>query len=297
MQKVEKKDTNKIYQGNIKITSENVADWEKKLKGIEQITGYLSIYSNASLPALKSVGGYLSIYSNASLKADALKSVGGDLSINSNASLPALKSVGGYLYVNSNASLPALKSVGGDLSINSNASLPALKSVGGDLSINSKINEKLEKQLWENNTKNKWRLSDMCSDWLLSQTGKIDYYINRVQFDKKLFDAVRHGELSAQQVFAISNMEHRRIAYEKMDKAKMAELPGLQVLDESKDKYGLNQRIISFTLEGFNKPFLFYHCICPSTGREYYLETKQKTCAVAKAMSFGLPQIEFTEEW
>ena len=140
-------------------------------------------------------------------------------------------------------------------------------------------------------------MSDVCSDWLLSQTGKIDYYINRVQFDKQLFDAIRHGQLSAQQVFAITNMEQRRVAYEKMDKIKMADLPGLQVLDESKDKHGNAQRIISFIVEGFNQPFLFYHCICPSTGREYYLETKQKGCEAAKSMSFGIKEIEFTEEW
>jgi hypothetical protein len=92
-------------------------------------------------------------------------------------------------------------------------------------------------------------------------------------------------------------MEQRRVAYEKMDKVKMAELPDLKVLDESLDKYGLNQRIISFNIDGFNKPFLFYHCICPSTAREYYLETKQNNCAAAKSKSFGLENIEFTEEW
>ena len=251
-----------IYDGNVKITESNANEWEGKLKGIQHITGDLSINSNASLKAdaLKSVGGGLYIYSNASLNADALKSVGGGLYIYSNASLNALKSVGGGLYIYSNASLNA----------------DALKSVGGGLSIYSKIDEKLERQLWENN-----------------QT----YYINNIQFDKKLFTAIRLGQLSAQQVFAITNTEQRRVAYEKMDKGKMAELPNLKVLDEAKDKYGFPQRVISFTVEGFNKPFLYYRCVCPSTEREYYLETKQLTCAAAKSKSFGFDEIEFTEEW
>jgi hypothetical protein len=169
--------------------------------------------------------------------------------------------------------------------------------VGGYLYISSKIGEKLERQLWKNNSKKQWYLCDLCSEWLLSQDGKIRYYINRVEFNKSLFDSIRHGELSAQQVFAITNMEQRRIAYEKMDKTKMAELPNLTVLEESKDKYGLNQRVIRFTIDGFKQPFLFYQCICPSTGRSYFLETKQNTCVAAKAMSFGLKEIEFSEEW
>jgi hypothetical protein len=141
-------------------------------------------------------------------------------------------------------------------------------------------------------------MDDECSEQLLAiNNEKIRYFINRVAFDKQLFNSIRLGELSAQQVFAITNMEQRRVAYEKMDKIKMADLPGLIVLAESKDKYGNAQRIISFNVEGFNQPFLFYHCICPSTGREYYLETKQKTCDAAKAMSFGIKDIEFTEEW
>jgi hypothetical protein len=188
--------------------------------------------------------------------------------------------------------------VGGDLSINFNASLPALKTVGGDLSINSKINERLEQQLFKNNTKNTWKVCDLCSDWLLSQDKNFIYFINGTQFGKKLFNAIRLGQLSAQQVFEIKNTEQRRVAYEKMNKAKMTELTNFKVLDESKDKYGFTQRTISFDVPNFDKPFLYYHCTCPSTGREYYLETKQKTCMDAKAASFGLPgTVEFTEEW
>ena len=253
-----------IYKGDAKITKENAIEWEEKLKGIQHISGYLSIYSNASLNALKSVGGDLSINSNASLNADSLKSVGGDLSIYSNASLNALKSVGGYL------------------------------------SINSKIDEKLEKQLWKHNPKNKWYLSDVCSDWLLGREGNIQYSINNVQFDKTLFDAVRKGTLSAQEVFAITNMEQRRVAYEKMDKIKMRELPNLIVLDKiDDDGHGHPMQLISFTLAGFKQPFKFLNCTDSSTGREYFLECfSSKTCKEAKAKSFGLDLcVTFTEEW
>jgi hypothetical protein len=80
----------------------------------------LSIYSQASLPALETVGGYLYIYSQASL--------------------PALETVGGYLYINSQASLPALETVGGHLYINSQASLKADALIKGKkVDIKSKV--------------------------------------------------------------------------------------------------------------------------------------------------------------
>jgi hypothetical protein len=56
-------------------------------------------------------------------------------------------------------------------------------------------------------------------------------------------------------------------------------------------------RIVSFVIAGFDKPFLYLHCVCPSTKREYFLETKQETCELAKAKSFGMESVEFSEEW
>jgi hypothetical protein len=208
-----------------------------------------------------------------------------------------LKSVGGYLSINSNASLPALKSVGGSLNINSNASLPALKSVGGSLNIYSGIGEKLEKQLWKHNPKNKWTVSDACSGWLLSRDGKFTYQIANVGFSKSLFDAVRRDSLTAQEVFVIENIEQRRIAYERMDKIKMRDLPDLKILDDIIDAYGNPMRIVSFNLAGFKEPFKYLNCICPSSGREYYIETKQNKCEAAKAQSFGLRDVQFEKEW
>ena len=250
----------KTYKGNVKITQENVADWEKKLAGVRHITGYLSINAQASLPALKSVGG--------------------DLSINAQASLPALKSVGGYLY------------------INAQASLPALKSVGGYLSINAHIDDKLERRLWQHNQKNKWLMTDACSDWLLSRKGKITYRINNMEFPRKMFNDIRFGSLTAEQVFALENMEQRRVAYERLDKIKMRDLTNLTVLlDEIVDSYGHPMRLVSFNVTGFAEAFRYLNCFCPSTGREYYLETRQTTCAAAKSASFGKTKLVFDAEW
>ena len=135
----------KVYEGNVEITKDNQEKWMERLKGVEKITGYVSINSNCELKALKSVGGSVSINSNCELKAERLESVGGSVSINSNCELKALKSVGGSVSINSNAELKALKSVGGSVFINSNCELKALKSVGGSVFINSNCELKAER--------------------------------------------------------------------------------------------------------------------------------------------------------
>ena len=265
----------KIYKGNLDIRNEEDV---KKLEGYDGISGYLSINSQAKLDALKSVGGYLSIYSQAKLDA------------------PTLKSVGGYLSIYSQAKLDALKSVGGDLSIYSQAKLDALKSVGGNLYINSEISQKLEKQLWENNSKKKWYVTDVSSEWLLSQKGDINYKINNVEFYKDLFDKVRKDQLTASEVFQLSNTEQRRVAYERMDKIKMKDLVS-KVLDKRKDNYENPERLCEFDIEGLKTTIKFFNCICTSTGREYFIETDENTCKLAKAKSFGQEQLDFEEEW
>ena len=196
--------------------------------------------------------------------------------------------------------LRGIQHISGYLYIDSNVTLPALKSVGGELSIYSNVTEKLEKQLWKHNPKNKWRLTDLSSDWLLSREGNITYYINSVEFKKPLFDSVRRGTLSPQEVFTITNMEQRRVAYEKMDKIKMRALPDLTVLDKvDDDGHGYSMQLISFTVNKFDESFKFLNCFDPSTGREYFLECfNAKTCAEAKANSFGLDaSIKFAAEW
>jgi len=84
-----------------------------------------------------------------------------------------------------------------------------------------------------------------------------------------------------------------------MDKAKMLDLDGLKILDEvADDGHGYPMRIVQFKIDGVDEPFRYLNCFCPSGGREYYLETRQKDCWVAKAESFGLPKdVEWEAEY
>jgi len=128
--------------------------------------------------------------------------------------------------------------------------------------------------------------------------GEKIYEIHGVIFDKKLWKKVIQNKLSAQEVFAIKNTEQRRLAYGLMDKTKMKELKDYQVLDErKKDEQGNIDKVISFTIKGFDEPFIYYNCICPSTGREYFIQIKEKTCVKAKEQSFGLEKVEWVIEW
>ena len=63
------------YEGNLIITAANAQNY----KDLAEVTGHLSINSDAKLEALKSVGG--SLYINSDAKLEALKSVGGSLYI------------------------------------------------------------------------------------------------------------------------------------------------------------------------------------------------------------------------
>ena len=124
------------------------------------------------------------------------------------------------------------------------------------------------------------------------------HYINGVLFEKKLWQKVFKGKLKPQEVFAIENTEQRRITYELMDKKKMLKLNDYKVLDEVKDDgKGSSMKIISFTVSGFDKPFVYYNCFCPTTSREYFLQTDKEKCAEAKDASFGLAGVEWVNEW
>ena len=161
------------------------------------------------------------------------------------------------------------------------------------------FSDETEKALWEAGKKNSWTMTENTSEWLLSQQGDIIYKINDVQFDKGLFNKIRKGDLSAAEVFALPNMEQRRVAYEKLDKLKMKELEGFTVIHRvDDDGHQYPMQIVSFNLPGFSKPFFFLNCFCPSGGREYYLETQEKDCWRAKAASFGLPaDVEWIAEY
>jgi hypothetical protein len=294
----------KTYEGNVEITTQNQKKWENKLKYVEKITGYLHISSSVTLPKLTSVGGDISFYSSVTLEAPKLTSVGGYLYISSSVTLeaPKLTSVGGYLYIYSSVTLPKLTSVGGYLYIYSSVTLPKLTSVGGYLSIYSKISLSLEKRLWSRNKKNKWYVNNLASEWLLKrlETKKeTEYYLNNVTFKKEWFDKIRKDQLTAEEVFAIDNIEHRRVAFEFMDKAKMKQLKNYKILDEKIDEKGNPMKILSFTVQNMREPLKFYNCICPSSKREYFVGTDKDTCVEAKAGCWGLKaeEIEFVEEW
>ena len=128
--------------------------------------------------------------------------------------------------------------------------------------------------------------------------GKEFYYLHGINFEKKWWTKVVKDKLSPEEIFAIDNLEHRRIAYEFMDKTKMKSLKDYKVLDEVKDDgYGYPMKIISFTVKNVDEPLKYLNVFCPSTGREYFIGTKYEKCLEAKAQSFGFEEIEFIKEW
>ena len=208
--------------------------------------------------------------------------------------------VSGYIDVSENATLtaPKLTEVSGYIDVRENATLTAPKLIKSGY-INVRENATIEKQLWKIASKNKWYISEKSSEWLLSKNGNFEYRLNNVSFEKEWFNKIRKNELTAEEVFAIDNIEHRRIAYEFMDKAKMKKLKDYEVLDEVKDDgYGHEMKIVSFKVQNMQTPLIFLNCFCPSTSREYYLGTDKKTCNKAKMGSFGLDKnIKFIKEW
>ena len=54
---------------------------------------------------------------------------------------------------------------------------------------------------------------------------------------------------------------------------------------------------MQFSIKGIDKPFKFFNCFCPSTKREYFIETESDKCNIAKAKSFGFDELEIEEEW
>ena len=222
-----------------------------------------------------------------------------DVRENAKASFPNLKQSGYvYVYENAKASFPNLKQSGYVyVRENAKASFPNLKQ-SGPVDVRNG-DTKLEKQLWKIASKNKWYVSEKSSEWLLSQKGNFVYQLNGIQFEKEWFDKIRKDQLSPEEIFAIDNTEHRRVAYEFMDKRKMKQLKDYKILDEKTDEKGNPMRIISFTIQNMKEPLKFYNCLCPSSKREYFLQTDKDSCDEAKAGMFGFKaeEAEFVEEW
>ena len=150
---------------------------------------------------------------------------------------------------------------------------------------------------WENQ-----RLSNKKEPAIKYASGGQDdlYFLNGVRFEKEWWDKIVNDKMSPEEIFAIDNLEHRRIAYEYMDKAKMKSLKDYKVLDEVKDDgYGNPMKIVSFKVKKVDEPLKYLNCFCPSTKREYFIGTNFETCQEAKTQSFGFKSedIEFIKEW
>ena len=125
------------------------------------------------------------------------------------------------------------------------------------------------------------------------------YALQGRTFEYEWWDKIVNDKLTVDEIFAMDNLEHRRIAYEMMDKNKMKTIKDFKVLDEQIDEKGNIMKIVSFTVQKMREPLKFYNCICPSSGREYFVGTNENDCKSAKAQSFGLSkeEIEFVNEW
>ena len=155
------------------------------------------------------------------------------------------------------------------------------------------VSETPEKISWENQ-----RLSNSTDAAIIYADGYSLYSLSGVTFEKEMWEKVVNDKLSAREVFEIENTEQRRIAYEYMNKMKMKQLKNYIVLDHrDKDDQGKMDEVVQFYIDGFDEPFLYYHCECPTTGRRYFIQTEEKECAKAKAKSFGLDSIQWTNEW
>ena len=141
------------------------------------------------------------------------------------------------------------------------------------------------------------RLHSIIGPALAFKDGTEIYKLHGVTFDKKWWKKIVEDKMSPAEIFAIDNIEHRRIAYEFMDKMKMKQLKDYKILDEQTDEKGNPMKIVSFTVQNMDEPLKFYNCICPSSGREYFVQTEKETCKEAKLASFGLEEGVFINEW
>jgi hypothetical protein len=141
------------------------------------------------------------------------------------------------------------------------------------------------------------RLHSVTGPAMAFKDGSEIYSIHGVNLEKKWWTKIVNDEMTPDEIFAIDNVEHRRIAYEQMDKSKMKQLKDYKVLDEQIDDKGKPMKIISFTVQKMNEPLKFYNCVDSSTDREYFIGTNCNTCKEAKEQSFGLSDIQWINEY
>ena len=227
----------------------------------------------------------------------------GDLNCYNNklTSLPEKLKVGGSLYCSHNqlTSLPEKLKVGGSLYCSNNhlTSLPEKLKVGGYLDCSNNQLTSLPEKL------NVSGYLD-CSH---NQLTSVPNYIKNIKYcfifqnlnwnDPVWINKILKDELTPDEVFAIDNIEHRRIAYQYMDKTKMKQLKDYKVLDENTDMNGNKERIVSFTVQNMKESLKFLNVICP-TGREYFLGTDKDKCSEAQKALLGLDSdVEFIKRW
>ncbi len=223
-------------------------------------------------------------------------------SYNQLTSLPENLEVKGNLYCSKNqlTSLPENLKVGSDLycSYNQLTSLPENLEVKGSLCcFNNQLTSLPENLKVGGNL--------YCSDNPLKIIPKSVEKIKNVFIfsnvnwnDTRWINKILQDKLTAEEVFAIDNIEHRRVAYEYMDKRKMKELKDFKVLDEQIDDKDNPMKIVEFIVQNTTEPLKFLNCFCPSSKREYYIQTEKETCWEAKKVSFGLKdEVEWVEEW
>ena len=300
----------KIYDGNVYVTKENEKEWELRLKEVTRITGFIRAYQGATITissmALAQTGdiiayqgatitissmalaqcGFIRAYQGATITIPSMAlAQTGDMIADQGATItiPSMAlAQTGYIraYQGATITIPSM----------------ALAQCGF---IYIESNEKLEKRLWEVAKKSKWHINEKSSKFIIGKNPKnADYKLNNVNFSREWFMKIKNDELTPDEIFAIDNIEHRRIAYEFMDKSKMKQLKDYVVLDEvSDDGNGYPMKIVSFTVQNMKEPLLFYNCHCSTSGREYFIGTDKKTCYEAKNASFGLENVEFIKEW
>ena len=141
------------------------------------------------------------------------------------------------------------------------------------------------------------RLHSVIGPALAFKDGTEIYKIHGIDFEKKLWQEVVSGKMPVEKILSIENTEQRRVAYEIMDKSRMKELKDYKVLDEVKDDgYGYPMKVVEFKVRQFDESLRYLNCHCSTTGREYFIETRQTECWSAKAKSFGSDSIIFSKE-
>src|SRR5450756_1031297 len=94
-------------------------------------------------------------------------------------------------------------------------------------------------------------------------------------------------QLTAQETLAERNAEIRRVMIERMGYLRFSQEAGAKLLDEDRDSGGARQLLQIELLQ--DEPLVGLSCVCPSTGRQYFLRVppKMTTCHQAAAWMAG----------